>query len=112
MDNYIIYRKVLELEKNKEAALRIPIIFNPSKSEFVIEINELATEQHPIIEFCFKDPRSSIDTDPITIKRELTALVTKFNPTLELGLALKDLLFFAVRSNSAFKVAVSIREVG
>jgi hypothetical protein len=112
MDNYIIYRKVLELEKNKEAALRIPAIFNPAITEFVIEINELASEQHPLIEFRFKDPRSSVSSEPISIKLELSALVTKFNPTHDLGLTLKDLLFFAVRSNSSFKMAVSIREVG
>lgn len=112
MDNYIIYHKVLELEKNKESALRIPAIFNPSKSEFIIEVNEKAVDLNPAIELCFKDPRLSIANEPISIKMQLNAVLTKINPVSDFGLSSKDLLFISVRSNATFKVTVSVKEIG
>ena len=111
MDNYIIYHKVLELEKNKESALRIPAIFNPATSEFIIEINQAALDLNPAIELCFKDPRISPGIEPINIKFELNNLVTQIKPATDFGLTSKDLLFISVRSNSTFKVAVSIKDL-
>lgn len=111
MDNYIIYHKVLELEKNKETALRIPAIFNSANSEFSIEINQRALEMNPTIELCFKDPRLSIGIEPINVVVELNGLITQIKPSKDFGLSSKDLLFVSVRSSATFKVAISIRDL-
>lgn len=59
MENNILTRKKMELEKNKEVSLRIPVILNPNRVMLCIEVEKNDMNDGLLIDLIFKSTKKS-----------------------------------------------------
>lgn len=106
MQHFILNGKILELEKNKETALAIPVLFNAGASEFSIEVPEDKFKEGLTIEL--KVYRSKGDAQIKKIAFTMTSPAVRFAP-MDLGnLEAEDYLLYSCKANYSSRVALSI----
>lgn len=73
MDNYLVYRKQIALEKNQEFAFKIPVLINPSECEFEIDLADNYWDEQITILFQLRSTKSGAENE----KKELSFDVTE-----------------------------------
>ena len=71
MENWIISRKQISLEKNKEFSFKIPVLINPSKCEFIVEKTNNVSD--PEVSIVFQLRRTKIGAE--NEKEQMSLLV-------------------------------------
>ncbi|MCC6372881.1 MAG: hypothetical protein IT236_17890 [Bacteroidia bacterium] len=109
MEDYILFRKILELEKNKDCPFRIPVLFNPTQAEFILEVPELQVKENMLVQLNITS--SQTDTSkPMTIPVKLNGTSTTLSLRNTEELLPNDYLLLSCKSNFAFQLAMSIRK--
>lgn len=114
MEKYILYRKQIELRKNKDFTMAIPVTINPRLANFIIET---AKESDPanliIITFLLKSSYSqNIEANPessLTKKVILAGSLTQFNYT-DIKNLTGEYIFIGGKSNADTSISLTIVE--
>lgn len=104
MEHFILNGKIITLEKNKDTALPIPVMFNAS-DEFKIEISEKQFRNDMVVEFC----ATSISKE--TSKRIQVALegtIHEFRFIDFPDIEPKDYMLYSCKSNQSTRFSLSI----
>jgi hypothetical protein len=98
MENLILNRKQIALEKNKEFLFKIPILIKPMECEFQIETSDVNLAEH------FSGGKAV--QIPITLTDRITKIPIQ---SLELNFELQgEYLLFACSSNKSIQFALSV----
>lgn len=79
MENYIINRKLISLEKNKEFSFRIPVLIKPSECEFQIETSHFDLTESTIITFILKAVKDNAENKSHQISVNIDNSITKLS---------------------------------
>jgi hypothetical protein len=106
MENYIINRKQINLEKNQEFAFKIPVLITPSECEFEIEITDVDFESEISVVFKLtrikSEGENEIELLTIHVANKLTKATFK-NLNLQ-----GEFLLISCVSNKSVQLAFSI----
>ncbi|MDP3146530.1 MAG: hypothetical protein Q8T03_05825 [Bacteroidota bacterium] len=108
MENFIINRKQINLEKNKEFAFKIPVLINPSECVFQIEVSENDLNEESSIVFKLRNTKSGTQNQKEQISVNLTDKIT-ITVLENLNLNGECLLLGCI-SNKNINFALSIRK--
>jgi hypothetical protein len=111
MESYILYRKIMELEKNKEHIFRIPTLFNPFSSEFVLEVSETQFKNNMIVELTLNSTQAISGAKPVSLFVKLENLITIFSAKDYESIVNRDYLLSGCKSNQALQLALSIKRL-
>lgn len=104
MEHFILNGKILSLEKNKDTALPIPVMFNAS-AEFIMEVTDEQFRKDMLVEFC----ATSISKE--TSKRIQVALegnIHRFRFIDFPDIEAKDYMLYSCKSNQSIRLSLSI----
>lgn len=110
MEDYILFRKILDLEKNKDCPFRIPVIFNPAHAEFILEVAELQVKDNIYIELSINTTQSN-STESIAVPVKLEGAYTRLSLKELEGVRERDYLLLGCKSNASFQLAISIKRL-
>lgn len=85
MENWIINRKQISLEKNKEFSFKIPVLIIPAECEFILERTDSVSEQETAIMFQLRRTKTGAENE----KEQVSVFVVDKIATT----AFKDLKF-------------------
>lgn len=108
MENYILNRKIIEIEKNKEYSFRIPTLFNAASCEFILEVPEDQLKENLYVELAMRNPLEPSSNKLKLVRTNLTHSVTKFRPRDVQEIQACDYLLFACKANHSVQLALSI----
>lgn len=63
MENFIINRKQISLEKNKEFSFKIPVLFTPIECEFILDRTDNETDEEVVVVFKLKCTKSGSESE-------------------------------------------------
>lgn len=104
MEHFILNGKIITLEKNKDTALPIPVMFNAS-AEFTVEVEGEQFRKDMVMEF---SASSTIKDTTRKIQVPLDSTVTRFRFIDFPDVEAKDYLLFSCKSNQAIRISLSI----
>lgn len=110
MENYILNRKIVEIEKNKEYAFRIPTMFNAESCEFVLEVPEEQIRENLTVELAIQNPSKSTQNNLKLVRVDLTKSVTTFKLKDMPEIEARDYLLLWCKANNSLQMALSIRK--
>lgn len=110
MENYILNRKILEIEKNKEYAFRIPTMFNAAACEFILEVTEEHIKENLQVELAIKNPNDLSESNLKFVRTHVNQRIVRFRATDLPEIEPRDYLLFGCRANQACQLALSIVE--
>lgn len=110
MEDYILFRKILELEKNKDYPFRIPVLFNPTQAEFILEVPELLVKENMFIELSINST-SSVSKESVALPVKLEGASTHVSLKDFEGITQKDYLLLGCKSNLTFQLSISIKRI-
>jgi hypothetical protein len=108
MEDYILFRKILDLEKNKDYPFRIPALFDPANSEFILEVPELQIKDNMFIELNLNTTKADTSKS-LAIPIKLVGASTHLSLKDVEGINQKDYLLLGCKSNLSFQLALSIK---
>ncbi|MCC6370204.1 MAG: hypothetical protein IT236_04285 [Bacteroidia bacterium] len=110
MESYIVFRKIVELEKNKDYSFRIPSLFNPNNCEFIFELQENQFKENLLLELNINTTQIGTAEKSIRIPVNLNSLTTTISIAGHPEIKHRDYLLLACKSNQSFQFALSIIE--
>ena len=110
MEDYILFRKILDLEKNKDCPIRIPALFSPSNAEFILEVPELQVKDNMFIELSINSTQSN-SRESLTVQVKLEGSSTRVSFKDFEGINQKDYLLLGCKSNLSFQLILSIKNL-
>lgn len=106
MQHFILNGKILELEKNKETALPIPVLFNAGTAEFTLEIPEGQFKQGTNIELSINSSFEGPVSKKLLI--EMLSNIRRFHLPDIANIEAKDYLLYSCKSNHAVRLSLVI----
>jgi len=108
MENYILNRKIVQIEKNKEYAFRIPTMFNAESCEFILEVPEDQIKDDLYLELAIRNPTEPSSSNLKLVRTNLTNPLTRFRPKDLQDIEARDYLLFACKANHSVQLSLSI----
>lgn len=106
-DQFILYKKNIQLQRGREFIQQIPFSVNTNQDSFILEVSKEDLKENLVIELLLTDPQSKVG-EPTRIAVSLD------RPLIQLSLndSLKDpaahYLFLGCRSNHAVTLSLSV----
>lgn len=110
MKYFVLNGKILELEKNKETPLPIPVLFSAGSTEFILEIPEEQYKEGMVVELFIH--RSATNKEVKKVSVELPAAMYRFHLRDMTEIEAKDYLLYSCRSNQTVRLSLTIAELG
>ena len=108
MENLILNRKQILLEKNKEFLFKIPVLIKPMECEFLLEVSEANVSDKEVITFNLRSTSAEFENKKASLPIKITDRVTKI-ALKSLGLDLQgDYLFYSCNSNKNISFSLSV----
>ena len=112
MENSILFRKKIELEKNKETPLRIPVLFNPNRVAFCIEVSPEDLMDGFSIELVFKNTKNSLgEGSHIKVPLKISSVSNEFTFANLNLFKQENYLFYSLISDSKKIIHLSIKSI-
>jgi hypothetical protein len=109
MEQYIINRKQITLEKNKEFSFRIPVAIKPVDCEFQIETSYFDQSETVTIIFNLKGIKGESENKILQIPVEITNTYSKFNlSAFNSDISNDDHLLIGCICNKSISISLSI----
>lgn len=109
MEHYILNRKQIVLEKNKDFSFRIPVAIRPLDCEFQIETSYFDQSETVTIIFNLKGIKGGSENKILQIPVEMNTAYSKFNlSTLNPDISDDDFLLIGCICNKAISISLSI----
>lgn len=110
METYILYQKTIQLKKNRWAALNIPVLFNASKDEFILEIPTEIFKDNLIFEFDIKSIGTESNQNHTSFSVNMEKILQHvFIKDFE-NVVSPDHLLLACKSNQDIQLLLSIKK--
>lgn len=106
MQHFILNGKILELEKNKDTALAIPVMFPAGSVEFTLEIPSAQYSEGTTIQLAIQ--RSGDSSGLKNILVEMPAEITRFHLQDLIEIESKDYLLYSCKANKTVRLSLSI----
>lgn len=107
MENWIISRKQISLEKNREFSFKIPVLINPSECEFEIERTDIDSEQETNIVFLLRRTKTGAENEKAQVS---VSVINKTTATRINGQDLNgEFLLLSCTADKNIQFAFSIR---
>lgn len=106
MQHFILNGKILELEKNKETHLPIPVLFNAGTAEFTLEIPLDQHKTGAAVELSIYHSSASTGLKKIVV--ELPAEIRRFQLRELAEIEAKDFLLYSCKANISARLSLSI----
>lgn len=110
MENYILNRKLVEIEKHKEYSFRIPTMFNAAACEFILEVSPEHLPENLTVEFTLRNPTEPSANNLKVIRVYINKAVTRFMLIDMPEIEARDYLLFGGKANQTCSLALSIIE--
>lgn len=109
MEHYILNRKQIVLEKNKEFSFRIPVAIRPLDCEFQIETSYFDQAETVSIIFNLKGIKGGTENKIVQIPVEMNTVYSKFNlSTLNTEIPDDEFLLIGCICNKNISISLSI----
>ncbi len=109
MEHYILNRKQIVLEKNKDFSFRIPVAIRPLDCEFQIETSYVDQLETVTIMFNLKGIKGGSENKILQIPVEMNAVYSKFNlSSLNPDIPDDDFLLIGCICNKSISISLSI----
>ncbi len=108
MENYILNRKIMEIEKNKEYSFKIPTLFNAASCEFILEVPQDQLKENLYVDLVIRNPTKLSPNNLKLVRTNLTNNITKFRPGDVPEIDDSDYLLFACKANHSVQLALTI----
>lgn len=112
MENFILSRKKIDLEKDKIHSLSIPVSIKPYEVYFSVESRNEWGDRPMFMEFYFKDlSANSNNSEMVIVKISYKGLSLKFKPCDYFSFERKNYLFLSIRSSQTTSIELTIETV-
>ncbi|MBS1635381.1 MAG: hypothetical protein JST26_05615 [Bacteroidetes bacterium] len=107
MEHYILNRKIITLERNKDTSLPIPVLFNAETAEFIIEVTEEQLQEKTYLELsAYRSIGKEDGLKKIQIELQSPGVHFKFGDFVDVEP--KDYLLYSCKANRAVRLSLSI----
>jgi hypothetical protein len=106
MEHFILNKKVISLDKNKDTAMPIPVLFNPALSEFIIEVPDEQHQAETVLELAVYKSRGDQKTTKIAV--QLSNPTISFRLSDHANLEPNDYMLYSCRANRSVRLLLSI----
>lgn len=110
MENFILSRKKIKLDKDKVFNLSIPVSLKPNEVVFLIESN-LNFDKSANVEFILKQLSGSSNESLTIIPVEIKGTALRLRPSDITRFEPKSYLLFAIRSSQTIDIELSIDSI-
>ncbi len=106
MEDYILNRKPIALEKNKDTALPIPVLFNAASCLFIIEVEQEQFKEGLTFELSIYQPTSSDKQKKVQVV--MRSPIERFKISDFETIEPKEHILYSFRSSHALRLSLTI----
>lgn len=110
MENFILSRKKIKLEKDKVFNLSIPVSLKPNEVVFLIESN-FSYDKLANVEFILKQLSGNSSDALSIVPMEIKGTALRVRPSDIIRFEAKNYLLFAIKSSQSFEMELSIESI-